>query len=950
MNPAPPRFKLTLLGFIALLGRLLADDPANSEKLNIPLSTPQQALQALQLPAGFEASLFASEPEIQNPIALSWDKQGRLWVAENYTYAESGKRIEDAYSDRIRILEDRDWDGRADGFTTFADNLKVLTSLEVVEDGVYALCPPRLLFLPDRNHDDRIDGAPSVVLDGFEIAQSNHHNFANGLRMGRDGWLYGRCGHSCPALIGEPGCAPSQRLPMQGGIWRYHPKIRRVEVLAHGTTNPWGHDWDSNGEMFFVNSVTGHLWHLVEGTHLRDSNPSKHPWVYERLDQIADHHHFDTNSAWNESRDGRANAFGGGHAHVGAMIYQADQWPAQWQGRLMTLNLHGRRINVERLERRGSGFVGRHEPEVMISTDPWFRGVELSCGPDGSVFVADWADIGECHENSGVHRLSGRIFRISHGRPAAPAKPFAWRRPLPTSDLAGSEAQRVMALRQIAQFWPLDQMNGRPHPQASNQPNSEQQRAMPQLVAAIRGETSGLVLLHAASLLQRLPHSLRPSLTEAFLSQPHWNRDLALSSMIWNGISPLAADRPMALATCISKGQWPLLWQWAARALALESSADPAPLNHLLLDCTPAMQQSLLRGMKQAVEGLSRFSAPIAWQAFCRRIDPSDQASVELQRDLDAFFGSGRALEQIEALALDDRAETPARIQALQSLQASGAARLKDVALHLLNQRHLSLAAARALLNQNDSALASAFLKAMQRQPDSEHRQWLEILASRPSWTLALLENLASSQPVLPPAKIDALSRQLLTRHQEPQIQAKLDQLGLRSATPNADLNPVTLQILESYRTELSRLKPTADDLAAGRRLFAGICAACHRLYGKGGDIGPELTGSNRNNLDYLLENLLLPSAVVSDEYRLTVVEMRDGRVLSGIIGREDNQSLVLRLPGTEATLPKTEILHRNTRNQSLMPEGMLQALDAKSRAQLIAYLMHPIEVPMLKP
>ena len=299
---------------LALLGLALplaASQPANSERLSTPLSSPQEALKALQLPKGFVATLFASEPQIQNPIALSWDQRGRLWIAENYTYAEAGKRIEDAYSDRIRIAEDTDWDGQAETITTYAEGLKVLTSIAVVDEGVYALCPPQLLYLPDRNHDDRPDGPAQVLLDGFEIAQSNHHNFANGLRMGADGWLYGRCGHSCPAWIGEPGSPQSQRLPMQGGIWRYHPLRRTIEVLAHGTTNPWGHDWDGNGEMFFVNSVTGHLWHLVEGIHLRDSNPSKHPWVYERLDQIADHHHFDTRAAWHESRDGRANALGG---------------------------------------------------------------------------------------------------------------------------------------------------------------------------------------------------------------------------------------------------------------------------------------------------------------------------------------------------------------------------------------------------------------------------------------------------------------------------------------------------------------------------------------------------------------------------------------------------------------------------------------------------------------
>ncbi|MDQ3621802.1 MAG: hypothetical protein M3463_04835, partial [Verrucomicrobiota bacterium] len=94
-------------------------------------------------------------------------------------------------------------------------------------------------------------------------------------------------------------------------------------------------------------------------------------------------------------------------------IYQGDQWPAEWCGKALTLNLHGRRINVERLERRGSGYVAKHEPDFLSVADPWFRGVDLLQAPDGGVFIADWSDAGECHENDGVHRTSGRIYKIS---------------------------------------------------------------------------------------------------------------------------------------------------------------------------------------------------------------------------------------------------------------------------------------------------------------------------------------------------------------------------------------------------------------------------------------------------------------------------------------------------------------------------------------------------------
>jgi putative membrane-bound dehydrogenase-like protein len=162
--------------------------------------------------------------------------------------------------DRVIILEDKDWDGVAETRKVFTEDVQMLTSVEVGRGGVWLMCPPQVLFIPDRNGDDMPDGEPEVVLDGFTVAKDNYHNFANGLRFGPDGWLYGRCGALLPRQARHSRHAGRQRVPMKGGIWRFHPEKKIVEVLTHGTTNPWGHDWDER-RMFFINTVTGHLWH-----------------------------------------------------------------------------------------------------------------------------------------------------------------------------------------------------------------------------------------------------------------------------------------------------------------------------------------------------------------------------------------------------------------------------------------------------------------------------------------------------------------------------------------------------------------------------------------------------------------------------------------------------------------------------------------------------------------
>jgi len=379
------------------------------------------AAAGVTVPAGFTVAVLASEPEVRNPIAMAWDDSGRLWVAENYTYAEGDRRFDLRHRDRVLVFTDTDSDGTLDRRSVFADDLQMLTGVEVGLGGVWLTCPPQLLFIPDRDRDAVPDGRPEVRLDGFEVAASNHHNFANGPRFGPDGWLYGRCGHACPARIGPPGCPDDRRLPMEGGIWRYCPRSRRAEVLTTGTTNPWGHDWNEVGEGFFVNTVNGHLWHLIPGAHFAQTNGiDPNGRTYELIDQHADHYHFDVSAGWQRSRDGAANSLGGGHAHSGCMIYAGINWPADYRGRLFTLNLHGRRVNRERLEPVASGYVARHEPDLFVVTDPWFRGIDLAAGPDGSVAILDWSDTGECHERDGVHRTSGRIYRLAHAPPRRP--------------------------------------------------------------------------------------------------------------------------------------------------------------------------------------------------------------------------------------------------------------------------------------------------------------------------------------------------------------------------------------------------------------------------------------------------------------------------------------------------------------------------------------------------
>lgn len=931
------RMKRCLL-FLAMAAQLTGagfPEPYNSEPGD-PAPTPaEESLRAISLPPGFVSTLFASEPEVQNPIAMSWDARGRLWVAENFTYAERAKRFDLALKDRVIVLEDADWDGGAEMRTVFTEDVQMLTSIEIGRGGVWLMCPPQVLFIPDADHDAVPDGPARVMLDGFTVARDNYHNFANGLRLAADGWLYGRCGHSCPGRLGVPGTPDEKRVPIKGGIWRFHPEKKIVEVLTHGTTNPWGHDWDRNGEMFFINTVTGHLWHLIHGAHLVDSNVTN-PLIYERLDTIADHYHYDRKGSWSDSRGGKASDLGGGHAHIGMMIYQADQWPEPFRNKLFTLNMHGRRTNVERLERNGSGYVGRHEPDIFVSSDPWFRGLEINTGPDGSGFILDWSDIGECHESTGVHRTSGRIYRMSHGTPARPAQPFAWRKPWPAADICSrDEHSRVLGIREKAQFWPLDLITGEQHPQAITAFNGTDAGVWNHLLAMAREDPSALVRLNLASVLQRAPVQRRGELALALLSHGEDADDPFLPSMVWFGISPLAKAEPQSLVAIARECRWPKTLRWITRSLA----PDAARLDELLAKARPEQIEPVIEGMADAFKGVRKAPKPARWEEIAR--SPAAVRLSERTRELSVVFGDGRALDEVRRIALDSEADISARESALKTLIEARPPDLRAVCTQLLEARNLNATAARGLALFDDPEIGRSLAASYRKFQPSDRAAVMDVLASRPAFAASLLREMAAGK--IPRSELGAFHARQIRAFNDENLSRLLAEAWGELRESGADKKA----LIERTKSQLPPAALAKADLQRGRSFFTALCASCHALYGEGGRIGPDLTGSGRANLDYLLENILDPSGVVSADFRMSALTLHDGRVLSGVIAGQTSRAVTLRTLTEELTLPSDQIEKTETSPLSMMPEGLLLPLQPDQVRDLIGYLMHPTQVPM---
>lgn len=1016
-----------------LIGTLLAQSPdvpaASVATFPAPVNTerdaqsrplaPADAAQAFQRPDGFQVTVFAAEPDVQNPIAMDWDHRGRLWIAENYTYADATRKFELSLRDRILILEDSDGDGCHDRRSVFTEDLQMLAGVATGRGGVWVLCPPQLLFIPDRDGNDVPDAAPEVVLDGFTPATDNHHTFANGLKWGPDGWLYGRCGASSPGRVGVPGTEDSNRVPLFGGVWRFRPRSpgveARFEVMCHGTTNPWGMDWTATGEAFFVNTVNGHLWHVIPGAHFRrPHSEDPNPAVYETIDTHADHYHWDTGKNWTDSRNvtGEHDRLGGGHAHSGAMIYLGDNWPESFRGRLMTLNLHGRRVNQDRLEVEGSGFTGRHESDLLQSGDPWFRGIDLSYGPCGSVFILDWSDTGECHEHTGVHRTSGRIYRVSRGVPernsadlarlssgtpedliallghsnewfarqarlrmrdlahttwddqtrsraetqlrvsrdSVTKSPLRWRALTTLSAIGGltprdvqSELQhadpaiRVWAIRELTDAWPLDTIFGAVHPDQARL--SLDETILRDLLSHAQRDDSPRIRLALASVLQRLPLNRRLELASHLASHAEDANDHNLPLMVWYGLMPLASGDPAGLAEFALRCRWPQTRRLVARQLAEHARKNPRAIEILLRDPAPL---DLLEGLAEGFAGQSRVASPTGWT---RVQDWASQGTSErareLVRDLSVLFGDGRALDEVRRIALDPRADLATRRTALRTLIDARAPDRRFVCEELLTVRYLNTTAVQGLTEFNDPVIGEKLAQNYRRFFPSDRPAVVEALVSRPEFARSLLDHMAAGK----------INRGELSAAQARQIRsfsnAELTQRLVDAWGETRDSPDDKRQQIERLRQQITPETLAQSDPRDGRAIFNRLCANCHRLYGHGGQIGPDLTGSGRRELDYNLLNLIDPSATVGAEYRMSIVILKDGRVLNGIIASRTASTVVLQTPRERLTLPADAIDEIQPSAQSLMPEGQLQMLTDEQTRNLIAYLMSATQVPL---
>jgi putative membrane-bound dehydrogenase-like protein len=967
--------------------------------------TPADAARNMTVPPGFTVSLFAGEPDLHQPIAFCFDDRGRLWVVEAYVYPRrnpaKGPLLPEAErknGDKILIFEDTDGDGKFDKKTVFMEGLNLVSGIEYGFGGLWVGAAPYFLFIPIDAKTDKPAGEPQILLDGWGYQDT--HETLNSFIWGPDGWLYGCHGVFTHSRVGKPGTPDKDRTPINAGVWRYHPTKHTFEVFCHGTSNPWGLDYNQYGDFFIEACVIPHLWHMVQGgRYERQGGQHFNPYTYDDIKTIAKHRHYvgDTPHGGNN----RSDSAGGGHAHSGLICYQGGLWPKEYHGKLFMGNIHGHRINVDEIKPKGSSYEGDRNPDFLLSHDRYCIIVAIHTGPDGNVYFCDWSDKQVCHTPQEVwDRTNGRLFKISH-KDTKPVKDLDLQK-LTDAELVklvpsdnewmSRHARRILqeryggemkasaevatALEELATkhqdpakrlrgLWALHVTGGSANHYVSViGDQSDQMRAwgvqllleagtpdrsaIDRLTALARTDTSPVVRRAILSAAQRIPNA-RDRRDPVYEILHRADRsDQTLQLLGWYALESMVTTDLNSAFNVAFETNSPQIFAFAMRRFgAVGTPAAVGELTDMLRSGkefnSPEQQLAILRGLQESVKGKRTADAPKGWADAYGKLRQSNNAEVrQTALSLAVTFGDAAAMDSLRKTLTDASAAAPARQAALAALLDVRDKQLPAVLQGLLADAAVRSAAVRGLAAFDDPKTPAALFAAYGSFTPVEKRDAVATLASRSAFAKELLA--AVGEKKIPSTDIPAeIVRQLRNLNDEGVSKQIATVWGVVRDTP-ADRK----KLIADWSRKMNPDVLAKADLGAGRAVFNKVCAQCHTLYGVGGKVGPEITGANRADLNYLLENIFDPSAVIPKEYAATKIDLADGRVVTGIIKEETAATLTVVTANETLTIPVKDVDKRTPSELSMMPDDLTKQATEPQIRNLLAYLKHTQQVPTL--
>ena len=984
----PGMNKTILFSGLTLLSTCLPSLFAQRNPASTPALPVADAVKSFTLPTGFEIRNFCAEPDVVNPVAMTWDQHGRLWVVELYEYPK-GAAKDARPRDRIKILEDTDGDERADKITIFADGLNLATGIALGHGGVYVGQAPHLLFLRDTDNDDQADER-EILLTGFGLHDT--HELLNGFAWGPDGWLYMTHGVFTHSKVRRPDQPESEAVTLDAGVGRYHPGQKRFEVFSDGTSNPWGVDFDARGHAFLSACVIDHLFHMLPGgLYARQGGSPPHRFGYERLSSIVDHKHQ------------RA-------AYCGVQVYQGDQYPETWRGHVFMGNIHGNCINRDRLVPRGCSFTAHAEQDFLRSSDGWFRPVSIQTGPDGALWIADWYDKFPCYQNAkadpeGVDRTYGRIWRVVYvgteaGKPVSPHPETAWRSKINwQAQLKHPNSwMRRMARRQITDsgrstnllsgyvqdvnldeairleaLWTLHglgETDGNLLDRCATDPapglrlwsarltgeigtfDAADLDRLTRLASDVESTVRSAVVTACRQAVSRgLTVNLKvkqkvdtlPVLAEVVRREADTG-DERIRFLTWMALEPLllrSPDKTLAWIESLTRDCEsfcrPLLYKSARR---LCDSSDAAAMQKVtesiarLVKKHPAMAEAGLNGLIEGQKGKIRKPSESTGEFF-KALYRSPVTGVKSKTEqLGALWGDEAALLKLLKQVHDTQRSNGDRIEQIEALAEKLSPKISAGLLDLVKSElpgNVLDAAVRALAGSDHVDVPNVLLGrwAEARIPVAE------TLLGRPTWTRELLAAVRDRRIGSAEVPVPILRR--LSQHADESIREDTAKWIGTFRKTDAD----TEALIARKRLVVTKGEV---DLEAGRQLAEQNCLVCHRFHGKGKAVGPDLTGSGRASLDNLLVNILDPDQVIGRGYENTIVTTTDGQSMAGRMVEDSPQRIrLLGLGGVEMAASRDKVKNVEVMDQSLMPRGFENLPDADFR-NLVWFLIAPPE------
>jgi putative membrane-bound dehydrogenase-like protein len=959
---------------------LLADDA--------PLS-PAEAATRFVIHEDLELDQVLAEPTVRQPVSLNFDERGRMWVVQYIQYPHPAglkmlshdrfwRAVYDKVPlpppkgerglDKITIHEDTDGDGTFDRHKTFVEGLNIATACARGRGGVWVLNPPYLLFYPDGDNDDVPDGDPVVHLEGFGLEDT--HSVANSLCWGPDGWLYAAQGSTVTGHVKRPGIDKQPVHSMGQLIWRYHPESKRYEIFAEGGGNAFGVEIDSKGRIFSGhNGGDTRGFHYVQGAYLQKGfakhGPLSNPYAFGYFPAMKHH---------NVPR----------FTHTFA-IYEGNALPERYLGKLFGVAPLLSHVVYSEIEPDGSSFRTKDLGHPATTTDTWFRPVDIKAGPDGALYIADWYDRQTNHyrnHEGQIDTSNGRVYRLrAKGAKPVPAIDLG---KLPTAELVAllehpDKWHRQTALRLLGDRKDAAAIPGLREMVATKTDQTALEALWGlNLCGGFNEETSAKLLDHAdpyvrlwtvrllgdanvvsqktalrlahravvephvevrsqlASTARRLPADAGLAIVADLLTHDEDADDIHLPLLLWWAIEARCeADRDAVLALFSAPELWTkrtvtahILPRLMQRFAATGHRKDLLVCAQLL-KLSPGKETTarLMQGFEEAYKGRTLSGIP---DELAKALETSGGSEILALRRRQP-----EAIENGLKLIADSKADARQRAQFIQAFGEIREPKCIPVLLKLVAESRddtLRMAALMALAPYDDPAIATELIRVWGSLTDDVRQVAASVLASRKRWALELLGALNANRIDRASFSPDVVRRMTVYRDE------RIAQLITRHF--GSVEGATTAEMQRDIERLAKVVKQQTGDVYLGKKLFAAQCAKCHRLFGEGGQIGPDLTTFKRDDLDNMLLNVVNPSAEIREGFESLLVVTDDGRTASGFLVDRDSQVVVLRgSDGQNITIPQKKIEETVPQRKSLMPEGLLKDYTDQQVRNLFAYL-----------